>query len=192
MQLMQELALSLNNPCGLAVIISACTAILAVAALFFAACGKKDRLGSLMVLTALIELSVVFIFLTNGLEEMEGMDSSAKLMPYLWSLPLLAVSLFQFFRTWRAPHDKSVGHGRLDKIFFAFTIASVAVSQFNTLGFFVCTATMLVLLMLLLGERRIFLILGTVACWVLFTWFVFNKVLLLALPAGTFFNNLFV
>lgn len=95
------------------------------------------------------------------------------------------------FRTWRAPAVKAVGYGRIDKVFLAFAIVAAAISQFNTLGFFVCTATMLVLLMLLLGERRILLILGTAACWVLFTWFVFNKVLLLGLPAGTLFNKLF-
>lgn len=192
MQSMQELVLSLNNPRGLGVIVGVCAAVLAVSALFFVVCGKKGRLGSLLVSTAFVELSAVFVFLTSGLEEMEGMDSIAKLMPYLWSTPLLALSLFQLFRTWRAPAVKAVGYGRIDKVFLAFAIVAAAISQFNTLGFFVCTATMLVLLMLLLGERRILLILGTAACWVLFTWFVFNKVLLLGLPAGTLFSKLFV
>ncbi|MDY2648570.1 MAG: tripartite tricarboxylate transporter TctB family protein [Pyramidobacter porci] len=192
MQSMQELALSLNNPRGLGMIVGVCAAILAVSALFFVVCGKRDRLGALLVPTAFVELSVVFIFLTNGLEEMGGMDSSSKLMPYLWSLPLLAVSLFQLIRTWRAPRLKAVGHGRVDKVFWAFAIVAAAISQFGTLGFFVCTAAMLALLMLLLGERRILLILGTAACWVLFTWFVFNKVLLIGLPAGTLFSKLFV
>jgi hypothetical protein len=46
---------------------------------------------------------------------------------------------------------------------------------------------MLVVLMLVLGERRFLLIAGMSAGWMLFTWLVFNKLLLLGLPVGTLF-----
>ena len=46
---------------------------------------------------------------------------------------------------------------------------------------------MLAVLMLVLGERRFLLIAGMSAGWMLFTWLVFNKLLLLGLPVGTLF-----
>ena len=184
---MVELAASLSNLKGLCTIVGIAAAVMVLMALFCAFCGKKDRLGSLLVAFFFIELALAFIFLTNGLEEMDGMESSSKLMPYLWSIPLLLSGLWQFIKTWRASGVKAAGHGRLDKVFLVLAVLFLTVSLFNTLGFFVSTGAMLVLIMLILGERRIFLILSTAAVWMVFTWLVFNKALLLGLPTGSLF-----
>lgn len=188
---MQSLARSLDNTGGLFVIVGACIAVLAIFAAIFLLCGKKDRIGTLLMELFFIEISGVAIFMALGLEEIEGSESSSKLMPLLWAVPLLFVSVFQFFRHWNAESVKAIKHGRFDKVFFTFAVACLAISQFRFLGFFLSTSIMLVLMMLLLGERRVLLIFSTALFWGLFAWFVFNKVLLLNLPAGTLFTSLF-
>ncbi len=186
---MQLPAFLLRDVRGLAILLCVCVLILAVGAGIFSICGKRDRLGPLLLALAFVELSCVFIFMTFELEEMDGMESSSKLVPYLWSIPLLCVSVIQFIRVWRSKKTGHAGHGRLDKVFFTFLVVAVTIYQFRTLGFFLSTTAMLVLLMLLFGERRIILIAGTAVFWVLFTWLVFNKLLLLGLPSGTLFAS---
>ena len=105
----------------------------------------------------------------------------------LWGIPLLLVSVLQLIRVWRAPSIKAPKHGRLDKVFIVFVVVCAAIMSFKTLGFFVSTGAMLAVLMLVLGERRFLLIAGMSAGWMLFTWLVFNKLLLLGLPVGTLF-----
>ena len=188
---MQELAMSLNNIHGLCVILGVCAAVIAAGGLIFRACGKGDRLGQLLMALALAVLAGAFIFMTQGIEEMEGANSSSRLVPYLWSVPLLFISLVQLVRIWRLDTVKPVQFGSVGRVLLTFIIVAAAISQFRTLGFFVSTTLMIVLLMLLFGERRFAVIAGTAAFWVIFTWAVFNKVLLMSLPAGTVFASLF-
>ena len=184
---MEELASSLNNIKGLATIIGMGAFLLVLALCVFAACGKKDRLGPLAMAFVMMEVAAAFLFLTQGIEDNEFMESSPRLMPLLWGIPLLLVSVLQLIRVWRAPSIKAPKHGRLDKVFIVFVVVCAAIMSFKTLGFFVSTGAMLAVLMLVLGERRFLLIAGMSAGWMLFTWLVFNKLLLLGLPVGTLF-----
>ena len=184
---MEELASSLNNIKGLATIVGVGALLLVLALCVFAACGKKDRLGPLAMAFVMMEVAAAFLFLTQGIEDNEFMESSPRLMPLLWGIPLLLVSVLQLIRVWRAPSIKAPKHGRLDKVFIVFVVVCAAIMSFKTLGFFVSTGAMLAVLMLVLGERRFLLVVGMSAGWMLFTWLVFNKLLLLGLPVGTLF-----
>ena len=188
---MQSIARSLDNTSGLIVVIGVCAAILAIFSAIFIMCGKKDRIGTLLMELFFVEISCVAIFLALGLEEIEGSESSSKLMPLLWAIPLLCISLLQFFRNWNAANVKAVKHGRFDRVFIAFVIAFLTISQFHFLGFFLSTSIMIVLMMLLLGERRAHWIIMTALLWGIFAWVTFNKILLLNLPAGSLFTSLF-
>ena len=184
---MEELASSLNNIKGLATIGGAGAALLIAALCVFAACGKKDRLGPLAMAFVMMEIAAAFLFMTQGIWGNDFMDSNPRLMPSLWGIPLLLVSFLQLIRVWRAPDIKTPKHGRIDKVFIVFAVVCAAIMSFKTLGFFVSTGAMLAVLMLILGERRSLLIAGMSAGWMLFTWLVFNKLLLLGLPVGTLF-----
>ncbi|MDY3868114.1 MAG: tripartite tricarboxylate transporter TctB family protein [Pyramidobacter sp.] len=185
---MQELAVSISASfSGLCTLVGVGFGVLFLVGLLCVFCGKKDRIGSLLIAFFFMEVALAFLFLTYGIEEMDGMESSSKLMPTLWSVPLLVSGLWQFIKVWRSSEVKDSGYGRLDKVFLVLVVLFLTVSLFNTLGFFVSTGAMLVLIMLILGERRFVLIAGTAAVWMLFTWLVFNKALLLGLPTGSLF-----
>lgn len=188
---MLSLARSLDSSSGLIAILGVGAAVLGLCAVVACLCGKKDRVGTLLMELFFIEVSGLAIFMALGLEEIEGAESSAKLMPLLWAPPLLCVSVFQFVRHWTAVSASAVRHGRFDKVFLTFAVAAITISQFQLLGFFLCTSIMLVVMMLLLGERRFLLIVATAALWGFFAWFAFNKVLMLGLPAGTLLISIF-
>lgn len=188
---MLSLARSLDSSSGLIAILGVGAAVLGLCAIVAFLCGKKDMVGTLLMELFFIEVSGLAIFMALGLEEIEGAESSAKLMPLLWATPLLCVSVFQLVRHWTAESASAVRHGRFDRVFLTFAVAAITISQFQLLGFFLCTSIMLVVMMLLLGERRFLLIVATAALWGFFAWFAFNKVLMLGLPAGTLLTSIF-
>ena len=123
---MEELASSLNNIKGLVAIVGAGALLLAAALCVFAACGKKDRLGPLAMAFVMMEVAAAFLFMTQGIEVNDFMDSNPRLMPSLWGIPLLLFSALQLIRVWRAPSVKVPKHGRLDKVFLVFQAARKA------------------------------------------------------------------
>lgn len=187
---MQKFVQSLDSLSGLLVILGLCAAGLAAGAVIFCVCGKKDRLTPLLVALAFAELACVFLVLVQGVEEMEGADSSSRLMPRLWAWPLLLTSGVQIGRIWRAEKAPSPQGGKIGRVFLTFLAAALAVSQFKTLGFFLSTSVMLVVLMLFFGERRFSVVVGSAAFWLLFSWLVFYKLLMINLPTGTLFSGL--
>ena len=188
---MLSLARSLDSSSGLIAIWGVGAAVLGFCAVVACLYGKKDRVGTLLMELFFIEVSGLAIFMALGLEEIEGAESSAKLMPLLWATPLLCVSVFQFVRHWTAESASAVRHGRFDRVFLTFAVAAITISQFQLLGFFLSTSIMLVVMMLLVGERRFLLIVATATLWGFFAWFAFNKVLMLGLPSGTLLTSLF-
>ena len=54
-------------------------------------------------------------------------------------------------------------------------------------GYYISTGVMLLLLSLLLGERRPVVSLSLAGGWILFSWAVFSRLLNLNLPEGIFF-----
>jgi hypothetical protein len=55
-------------------------------------------------------------------------------------------------------------------------------------GYLVSSASMILLLLLLFGERRPLVLLSLAGGWTLFSWFVFVRVLMLSLPTGILFG----
>ncbi|MGI6075724.1 MAG: tripartite tricarboxylate transporter TctB family protein [Pyramidobacter sp.] len=188
---MQEFVQSLDSIPGLLAVLGVCAAGLVVGAAVFCACGKKDRLAPLLVALAFAELACAFLFLVQGVEEMEGADSSSRLMPRLWAWPLLLASIVQIRRIWRAEKCDSAQGGRIGRVVLTFLAAALAISQLKRLGFFLSTTAMLVVMMLFFGERRPVVIASSAAFWLMFSWLVFYKLLMLNLPTGTLFAGLF-
>ncbi len=55
-------------------------------------------------------------------------------------------------------------------------------------GYLISSGGMILLLLLLFGERRLFILLSLTGGWMLFSWFVFIRLLHLSLPAGIYFG----
>ena len=149
--------------------------------------GKREKLDALLMAFFFIELSAAFILLSFGFEEAET-DSNPQLAPLLWGCSLFVCSALQFLRIWRKKDYKAVTYGNVGKVAAVVAVVAVTIALFNLLGFFISTGAMLIALMLLMGERRPVLMGTTVTVWMLSTWAIFNKLLLLGLPTGSLFR----
>ncbi len=186
--MIQEAALYLGKPAGALILCIACGLTAAFAARVSAAMGKSDRLDSLLAAFLIIEFSAAFILLSFGFEGAAEAESDPRLVPLLWGGSLFVCSALQFIKIWNQKDYQPVKYGRLGKVALTVAVVFAAIALFDRLGFFICTGAMITALMLLMGERRVPLMAGTVCVWIAVTWLVFNKLLLLGLPVGSLFK----
>lgn len=166
--------------------VAGCVLLLPVAAVAALRAGRKERLGQVLLALLLFELSVIFIVMALDLEVSPLMDSNPATVPILWAAVLAAFSLYQLLRVLRgetAPDPKS---GRLDKVFLTVLIVALCIYGIDHAGFYLATSGMIVLMLLLLGEYRLKILLLSSLGWSLFAWAVFEKLLRLGLPVGSF------
>lgn len=141
----------------------------------------------ILICAALLYLSFVFFFLSFGLEEIEAVGSSARTAPRLWSAGLALFTLDQLRRTFqgRAPRDPESGDIR--RVLATAAVVAFSLWGMDVVGYYLSSAVMLLVLCVLLGERRPLVVLSLSGGWVMFSWVVFSRMLTLNLPEGLFF-----
>lgn len=155
------------------------------------ACTGRERFAPfrvrILICAALLYLSFVFFFLSFGLEEIEAVGSSARTAPRLWSAGLTLFTLDQLRRTLqgRAPRDPECGDIR--RVLATAAVVAFSLWGMDIVGYYLSSGIMLLVLCVLLGERRPAVFLSLTGGWVLFSWAVFSRMLNLNLPSGLFF-----
>ena len=167
--------------------------ILAFVAVVFAAIsisrGELEAFkGRIIICSSLLFLSFAFFLLSFGIEEIEAVDSSARMAPRLWAAGLAFFTLLQlhWIMRGRSPEDPEVGD--IKKVMLAFAIVAFSLWGMNIVGYLISSGGMILLLLLLFGERRLTVLVSLAGGWVLFSWFVFMRLLMLSLPVGVLFG----
>jgi len=187
--MIRNLAIYLGTPSGGLILLAVAVVLLALLWFAAGAAGKRDRAGALLVAFFFMELGAAAILLSLGFDEMSQSDSDPRLMPVCWGLALFVCALIQFVKVWQKREYKKVEFGQVGKVAVVFAIVAVALLVFDQLGFFLSTGLMIIALMLVMGERRKFLMAATACVWMAATWAIFNKFLLLGLPVGRLFTR---
>lgn len=186
---MKELALQLGTSTnGLLQLLGVGLVLQLALVLIVIAAKKKPLLGSLMTVFALLEVAAAALFLCWGFDVPAESESDPKMVPAIWSIALMICCAFQMWRLWTSTDVKPVTFGHVNKVFYVLVIVAAAIWLFPYLGFFICTGAMILLMMLLLGERKIVLLVSLPVGWMILTYVIFNKLLLLGLPIGSLFQ----
>ncbi|MBL3540193.1 tripartite tricarboxylate transporter TctB family protein [Aminivibrio sp.] len=166
------------------------TGLIAVLAIAWSAAGKghfAPYRGRILICLALLYLSFVFFFLSFGLEEIEAVGSSARTAPRLWSAGLALFTFDQLRRTLQGRAPKDPESGDIRRVLVAAIVVAFSLWGMDVVGYYISSGVMLLVLCVLLGEKRLFVILSLAGGWVLFSWVVFYRMLNLDLPLGLFF-----
>ncbi len=165
-------------------------AYLAVASLsFFVSRGRLARYrGRLLICSSLLFLALGFFILSFGVREVEAVGSSARIAPRLWAagLALFTLEMLRLTLHERAPEDPKTGD--VKKVLLTAGVVAFSLWGMDYAGYLVSSASMILLLLLLFGERRPLVLLSLAGGWTLFSWFVFVRVLMLSLPTGILFG----
>ena len=167
-----------------------------MAALFFvfrAIPRTRPVTGQLITLSGMCVLSLLFYILTFSLRVSKMSASTgftARTMPRLWCALMVPIAIAAFVEIIR--------HGSKDEPFgrwglaLGVALASIfSVIMFKFLGYYISSALFIVGVMLVMNERRWKMLVITPAAWIVFTYFVFQKMLYIGLPSGMLFDLIF-
>ena len=171
-------------------------AVVIMAALFFvfrAIPKTRPVTGQLITLSGMCVLSLLFYILTFSLRVSKMSASTgftARTMPRLWCALMVPIAIAAFVEIIR--------HGSKDEPFgrwglaLGVALASIfSVLMFKFLGYYISSALFIVGVMLVMNERRWKMLVITPAAWIVFTYFVFQKMLYIGLPSGMLFDLIF-
>lgn len=145
--------------------------------------------GQISVLFAICLMALLFFICTYSFKTSKmATGATAATMPRCWCGCLIPVALLCL---------KSIvdGHTKPDEPFFerwpqviiVAVAVFVSVYLFNFLGYYLSTSLFMIMLMMLMGERRPKLLIILPVCWCLFCYAIFVKLLFIALPTGSLF-----
>ena len=173
----------LSEGIGLNLLIIIVTAILLGIGVCIHRSKKKKYLGNILLPSALIALSIVFLAITFSFPEEEAGPDAVPHLWIFWTILLCSGILFQVYRETIDPDPKS---GRFGFLLLVMAILAAYYFAMKTIGYFLSSFLFLVVLMHVLSYKRKLIIYIVSAGWVLFSYIVFYKLLFIQLPLGYF------
>lgn len=147
---------------------------------------RSECMGQILLALIFFELSVFFIVMALELDVSPLMDSNPATVPILWAGVLAVFSLYQIVRVLKKETGPDPKRGRLDKVFSVIVLVGVCVCSMPYVGFYLATSTMIILMLLFLGEHRKRILVMSALGWSIFAWAIFERLLHLNFPLGHF------
>jgi putative tricarboxylic transport membrane protein len=150
--------------------------------------GMRQHLGNILIPCSLIAASLIFLANTFGFPSEEGAGAAA--IPRLWIFLIVVLCGIILGQTLRGK-EKVVP--RIERTGLLLLVIATLIAYFVAMpymGYFLSTFLFIVLLLHLLSFRKKVLIYLIAGGWVVFSYFVFYKLLYVQLPLG-FFEDLF-
>jgi hypothetical protein len=150
--------------------------------------GMRQHLGNILIPCSLIAVSLIFLANTVGFRSEEG--AGAAVIPRLWIFLILVLCGIILGQTL---HGKEKVVPRIERTGLLVLVIAALIGYFVAMpymGYFLSTFLFIVLLLHLLSYRKKVLIYLIAGGWVIFSYFVFYKLLYVQLPLG-FFEDLF-
>lgn len=160
--------------------------------LFFRLKKTRPYVGQLLVLSGICLIALLFFLLTFDLKVRKtDIHVTAATMPRVWVAALLPVAVLAFVSILNGscPPDKPFGRWQMVVLVIMAVFSSVYL--FDYVGYYISSALFLVLMMVMMRERKWIRLVLVPVCWCLFTYFVFDKLLYMSLPQGQWIMAIF-
>jgi len=151
---------------------------------------KRDYAGRILFPVFFLEFISIFFVLSLAFKD-QGQGVGPAVVPNLWMVGILGLSLFLLIRTLMGLEPKDPEWGRTDMvgIFIGLIILYLVLMQY--IGYFISTFLFIVVSIRFLKYRKSKVILPLVGAWILFSYFAFYRLLYVPLPRGTFIEIIF-
>ncbi|GAB1433318.1 hypothetical protein MASR2M29_19440 [Spirochaetota bacterium] len=167
-------------------------AVLAVLGfVFYRFKNTRPYMGQLLVLSGICLVAIIFFILTFTLRvKKTDIYVTAATMPRVWIaalVPMAVLTLVSIFNgTTKA--DEPFGRWKLVSLVAVMVFSSVFL--FEYIGYYLSSALFLVLMMVVMRERKWTRLVLVPTLWCVFTYFVFQKLLFMSLPTGKWIEAL--
>ncbi|RLC52696.1 MAG: hypothetical protein DRZ79_00765 [Candidatus Cloacimonadota bacterium] len=135
-----------------------------------------------------IPLSFIFliiIFYLVSLNFPEGTKVGPAVVPRLWMFVLIPLNLYLLVQALRKKTDKDSEKGNTKIVFTFIALLVFYLVALVFIGYFISTFIFIFVSMLILGYRKYVSMVIISAIWIIFSYFVFYKLLQVPLPVGS-------
>ena len=151
----------------------------------------RPYMGQLLILSGICLLALVFFILTFSLKVRKADQFvTAATMPRVWIAGLVPVAVLAFVSILNGSTPPDKPFGRWQMVLMVIVAVFSSVYLFDYIGYYISSALFLVLMMVMMRERKWTRLLLVPLGWCAFTYFVFEKLLYMSLPAGRWITGL--
>ena len=149
--------------------------------------------GQLLLALGILWVGTVFFFLTFTFR-VPLWDANAivtaRSMPRVWYAALVPSVILTVIFTLTGKDDPDPKWGNVKLVALILTGLIVSLGLFNFIGYYISSALFMVYTMWLLGSRKPLELICLPVGWVLFSYFIFARLLNVRLPIGSLINNI--
>ncbi len=142
---------------------------------------RRQFLGNVLIPATFIAIAILLYLMTLNFPEEEAGPSA---IPHLWIAALILLSIFLIVQALMGKTEADPGNGRLDMLalFIGATIAYLLLMQ--VIGYYLSTFLFLIAVMYFLSYRKYVMMFAVSCGWLIFAYFVFQRMLYIPLPQG--------
>lgn len=144
----------------------------------------KASAGRIAIDTALLCLGLIAYALTYGFTGMSFAGATAEMVPRLWAGLLIVLAVLRLVHVLKGKDAADPEFGRIDKVLMLMALLAAKVIGITWLGYYITAGVFVFACGLLFGYRNIPTLLLLAGGWVVFSYFVFYRLLTVPLPTG--------
>jgi len=145
--------------------------------------------GRIMVIGFFLIISIVLYLQT--LTFPTNSEVGPAVVPRLWILMIAPLCLLLLFRTFKRQEKVEANGPRIDIVLMFIGFLVVYLLVMNYIGYFISTFLFIIAGMLYLGYKNHKVTLIVATSWIVFSYFIFYKILFVSLPIGKIFEGIF-
>jgi hypothetical protein len=149
--------------------------------------------GQLLVLAAVTWMGLLFYLISFSFPKPPPIIravTDASTIPRVWVFALIPTVILALIPILRGKNDPDPKWGNLKMVGLVLVALVISVGLFDYIGYYISSALFIVVLMWLLGCRKITELIAVPAGWIVFTYFVFARLLYVRLPVGSIISGL--
>lgn len=151
----------------------------------------RPYMGQLLVLSGICLVALLFFVLTFDLKVRKmDMHVTAATMPRVWAAALVPVAVLAFVSILNLSSAPDKPFERWQMVVLVIAAVFSSVYLFDYIGYYISSALFLVLMMVMMRERKWTRLVLVPAVWCAFTYLVFEKLLYMSLPQGQWITAL--
>ena len=150
--------------------------------------------GQILLIAGIFYFGLLFYIISFSFPPPRGLmasNTNASTIPRVWFyvlLPSTALALFEIFTRREAPDEK--WGVSLKYVGIVFVVLVISVMMFKYIGYYISSALFVVITLWVLGVRNKIQLITLPLGWVVFSYFIFAKVLYVHLPVGSIISRI--
>ncbi|MCL2527834.1 MAG: tripartite tricarboxylate transporter TctB family protein [Defluviitaleaceae bacterium] len=149
--------------------------------------------GQLLVLLGIWWVGTVFFVITFSIPSPRfGVGiTEAGTIPRVWYFALIPVTILALIPIFRGKEDPDPKWGNIRLVGTILAALIISISLFSFIGYYISSALFIIVSMWVLGSRSKVELAAVPVGWVVFSYFIFARLLNVRLPIGSLFSGFF-